>query len=91
MVIDCAAETRTIIELNCNPQRLDMDWRWWKRAKDKGVLCSINPDAHSREGLHYLGLGVRIARKGWLGKDDVFNTRKTAEIEAFLQKPKAKR
>ncbi|MFZ9941405.1 MAG: PHP domain-containing protein, partial [Luteolibacter sp.] len=91
MVIDCAAETRTIIELNCNPRRLDMDWRWWKRAKDKGVLCSINPDAHSREGLHYLGLGVRIARKGWLGKADVFNTRKTAEIEAFLNKPKADR
>jgi histidinol phosphatase-like PHP family hydrolase len=45
-IIDCAAETRTIIELNCSPMRLDMDWRWWKRARDKGVLCSINPDAH---------------------------------------------
>jgi DNA polymerase (family 10) len=55
------------------------------------VLCSINPDAHSREGLHYLGLGVRIARKGWLGKGDVFNTLKTEEIEAFLKKPKANR
>lgn len=91
MIIDCAAETRTIIELNCSPQRLDMDWRWWKRARDKGVLCSINPDAHSTRGLHHLGLGVRLARKGWLRKTDVFNTRPTAEIEAFLKTPKAQR
>jgi len=91
MIIDCAAETRTIIELNCNPQRMDMDWRWWKRARDKGVLCSINPDAHSTLGLHHLGLGVRIARKGWLRKQDIFNTRSVAEVEAFLKTPKAKR
>lgn len=91
MIIDCAAETRTIIELNCSPQRLDMDWRWWKRARDKGVLCSINPDAHSTMGLHHLGLGVRVARKGWLRKEDVFNTRPLAEVEKFLKTPKAKR
>lgn len=91
MIIDCAAETRTIIELNCSPQRLDMDWRWWKRARDKGVLCSINPDAHSTMGLHHLGLGVRVARKGWLRREDIFNTRPLAEVEAFLKTPKAKR
>jgi DNA polymerase (family 10) len=90
-IIDCAAETRTIIELNCNPWRLDMDWRWWKRARDKGVLCSINPDAHSTMGLHFLGIGVRIARKGWLRKKDVFNTRSAADVENFLKTPKAKR
>ena len=91
MIIDCAAETRTIIELNCNPWRLDMDWRWWKRARDKGVLCSINPDAHSTQGLHFLGLGIRVARKGWLRKQDVFNTRSTRDVEKFLKTPKAKR
>lgn len=91
MIIDCAAETRTIIELNCNPRRLDMDWRWWKRARDKGVLCSINPDAHSTAGLHHLGLGIRLARKGWLSAKDVFNTRTTADIATFLAMPKAKR
>ncbi len=91
MIIDCAAETRTIIELNCNPKRLDMDWRWWKRARDKGVLCSINPDAHSTQGLHHLGIGVRVARKGWLRKEDVFNTRPLPEVVAFLKTPKAKR
>jgi DNA polymerase (family X) len=91
MIIDCAAETRTVIELNCNPRRLDMDWRWWKRARDKGVRCSINPDAHSREGLHHLGLGARVARKGWLRREDVLNTRPLAEVEAFLRTPKARR
>jgi DNA polymerase (family X) len=91
MIIDCAAETRTIIELNCSPMRLDMDWRWWKRARDKGVLCSINPDAHSTHQLHHLGLGIRLARKGWLRKQDVFNTCSVAEIEAFLKTPKAQR
>ncbi len=91
MVIDCAAETRTIIELNCSPLRLDMDWRWWKRARDKGVLCSINPDAHSTQGLHHLGLGIRLARKGWLRKQDVFNTRPVDAVAAFLITPKASR
>lgn len=91
MIIDCAAETRTIIELNCSPMRLDMDWRWWKRARDKGVLCSINPDAHSTMGLHHLGLGIRLARKGWLRREDVFNTRSLAEIQTFLKTPKNKR
>ena len=91
MIIDCAAETRTIIELNCSPMRLDMDWRWWKRARDKGVLCSINPDAHSTASLHHIGLGVRLARKGWLRQQDVFNTRPLTEVEKFFKTPKAKR
>ena len=90
-IIDCAAETRTIIELNCTPSRLDMDWRWWRKARDKGVLCAINPDAHSAEGLHRLGLGVRCARKGWLRKQDVFNTRKLEEVLKFFETPKANR
>jgi len=90
-IIDCAAETRTIIELNCSPMRMDMDWRWWKRARDKGVLCSINPDAHSTARLHHLGLGIKQARKGWLRREDVFNTRPLKEIRAFLATPKHKR
>lgn len=90
-IIDCAAATRTVIELNCSPMRLDMDWRWWKRARDKGVLCSINPDAHSRAALHYIGQGVGIARKGWLRREDVLNTRSLKDIEAFLSKPKSER
>ena len=90
-IIDCAAATRTIIELNCNPHRLDMDWRWWHRARDLGVLCAINPDAHSTARLHHLGFGVRLARKGWLRRQDILNTRNLLEIETFLRTPKASR
>jgi DNA polymerase (family 10) len=90
-IIDCAVETRTIIELNCSPKRMDMDWRWWRKARDQGVLCSINPDAHSTARIHHIGLGVRLARKGWLRREDVLNTRSVQDVEAFLKTPKAKR
>jgi len=73
-ILDAAAATGTIIELNANPRRLDMDWRWWPQAKAKGVKCSINPDAHSTAGLQDLVFGIGAARKGWLTKDDVINT-----------------
>lgn len=90
-IIDCAAATRTVIELNCNPKRFDMDWRWWHRARDKGVLCSINPDAHSVNQLQFLKFGASVARKGWLRRQDVINTKPLAEIEAWLKLPKDKR
>jgi len=72
-IIEAAARTKTIIELNANPRRLDLDWRFWRLAKSKGVLCSINPDAHSMTGLEDLWFGVQIARKGWLQREDVIN------------------
>jgi DNA polymerase (family 10) len=90
-IIDCAAATRTVIELNCNPKRFDMDWRWWHRARDKGVLCSINPDAHSVNQLQFLKFGASVARKGWLRREDVINTKPLAEIEAWLKLPKEQR
>lgn len=90
-IIDCAARTGTIIELNCNPRRLDMDWRYWKRARDQGVMTSINPDAHHMSHLQYLSLGVRLARKGWLQAQDVLNTRSLTDVRAWLQQPKEKR
>lgn len=87
-ILDAAASTGTIIELNANPRRLDMDWRWWPLAKEKGVKCAINPDAHSTAGLQDLVFGVGIARKGWLTKNDVINTLPLTRIESIL---KAKR
>ena len=90
-IIDAAAATRTIIELNCNPKRLDMDWRWWHRARDKGVLCSINPDAHHADQLQFLHYGAIQARKGWLRKEDVVNTMSLDKMAAFLATPKAQR
>jgi DNA polymerase (family 10) len=73
-VIDACAETGTWIELNCNPHRFDLDWRFWPYAKDKGVKCVINPDAHRNEHAGFLRLGAEIARKGWLEQTDVVNT-----------------
>jgi DNA polymerase (family 10) len=83
-VIDACAANGTWIELNANPYRLDMDWRWWKLARDKGVKCVINPDAHSIEQLGFLKIGVNIARKGWLQKQDVINTLGFKEIQKLL-------
>ncbi len=72
-IVKAAAATKTIIELNANPRRLDMDWRLWRHAKELGVLCSINPDAHSMAGFQDLWFGVQAARKGWLTREDVIN------------------
>lgn len=84
-IIDCAAETSTWIELNASPQRLDMDWRWWHRARDKGVKCSINTDAHRVGQFGYLRLGATLARKGWLRKEDVVNTLPLEKIRDLLE------
>jgi DNA polymerase (family 10) len=83
-VIDAAAANDTIIELNANPWRLDLDWRWWRRAAEKGVLCSINPDAHDTDQLAFAAHGVRIARKGWLTPEQVLNTRSLPEVLRWL-------
>ncbi|MFT6240769.1 MAG: DNA polymerase (family 10) [Akkermansiaceae bacterium] len=90
-IIDCAAETRTVIELNCNPRRLDMDWRWWHRARDKGVMTSINPDAHATDQLQFLAFGTRLARKGWLRREDVVNCQSLTQIQDWLALPKSQR
>ncbi|PWU07037.1 MAG: DNA polymerase/3'-5' exonuclease PolX [Verrucomicrobia bacterium] len=84
-VIDAAIANDVIIELNSNPKRLDMDWRYWHKARDKGLKCSINPDAHSVESLGFFIAGINIARKGWLRKEDVINTRGLREIRKYLK------
>jgi DNA polymerase (family 10) len=83
-IIEAAAATGTIIELNANPKRLDMDWRWWPLAKEKGVKCAINPDAHHTSHLQFLWFGIGTARKGWLTRADVVNTLPLGKIEAVL-------
>jgi DNA polymerase (family 10) len=73
-IIDCAARTGTWIELNCSAYRMELDWRWWHRARDKGVKCVVNPDAHRVAAFAMLRHGVTMARKGWLRRSDVINT-----------------
>jgi DNA polymerase (family 10) len=87
-VIDACISNNKIIELNSYPSRLDMDWRFWIQAKERGLKCSINPDAHSIHDLHNCHYGVNIARKGWLKKDDVVNTLNLKEMIEFLKKRK---
>lgn len=85
-VIDCASEHGVDIEINANPHRLDLDWRWCKRAKDKGMKLPINPDSHGPEGLHDIFFGIGIARKGWLEKKDVLNTMTAEELNAYWKR-----
>ncbi len=90
-IIEAAAATGTIIELNANPYRLDMDWRWWPLAKEKGVPCVINPDAHHTTQLQFLHFGIGAARKGWLTRADVVNCLPLGKIEAVLAKKRESR
>ena len=83
-IIDCAARTGTWIELNCSTMRMELDWRWWHRARDKGVKCVINPDAHRIAQFAMLRHGVTLARKGWLRREDVMNTMTLAAIKKAL-------
>ena len=85
-IIEAAAGTGTWLELNAAPKRLDLDWRWWPLAKEKGVKCAINPDAHGVERLQDLWFGVGAARKGWLTKQDVMNCLPLGKIEGALGK-----
>jgi DNA polymerase (family X) len=87
-LIGRAAERGVAIEINGDPQRLDLDWRWCARARDAGVTISIGSDAHSLAGLDNIGFGVGIARKGWLEARDVLNTK---DAEGFLAYARARR
>tara|TARA_Y100001968_G_scaffold54136_1_gene45314 strand:- start:2386 stop:4245 length:1860 start_codon:yes stop_codon:yes gene_type:complete len=73
-----------IVEINASPYRLDLDWRYCRYAKEQGVPISINPDAHSTQGLKDVWYGAQIARKGWLERDDIINCRSGAELEQLL-------
>jgi DNA polymerase (family 10) len=89
-VIERAAERGVAVELNCDPHRLDLDWRWLQRARAHAATVEIGPDAHSPEGLDYMELGVGIARKGWLAASDVLNARDAAGVLAFAQARRAR-
>ena len=87
-LIDECAKYSVALELNANPQRLDLDWKWISYAIDKGVYISINPDAHSRQAIHHIKYGVNVARKGGLTAENCLNHMNTEQFEAWLQKKK---
>lgn len=85
-IVDAAIAHGVIIELNANPSRLDMDWRHWRKAADRGLLCAINPDAHDTAGLTHVRAGVNAARKAGLTREHLLNTRSLAEVRAYFEK-----
>lgn len=87
-VIDAAIANRVIIEINANPHRLDMDWRLWRRAAERGLMCAINPDAHQVEGLAHYEAGVNIARKGAIPPEQVLNCRDCAGVARWFAERK---
>ncbi len=84
-VIDAAAAHGVCIEINADPLRLDLDWRYLHRARDKGIKIPINPDAHTIASLDKMRFGIGIARKGWLRASDVLNTMTTGELLDFFR------
>lgn len=84
-VLDACAATGTWIELNCHPQRFDLDWRLWHLARAQGVGCVVNCDAHRHEHAGFLRLGAGLARKAMLTREEVFNTLPLPDLEQRLR------
>ncbi len=87
-IIDACAANKVIIELNANPHRLDIDWRYLDYAQEKGVLISINPDAHEQAGVLDTHYGVISARKGGLLVQNTFNTLSLGDIKDYFNTKK---
>lgn len=87
-VIDACAANKVVIEINANPLRLDLDWRWHRYALEKGVLLSVNPDAHRTEGFHDMKYGVLVGRKGGLQAAQCLNTFTLEDITQYFNNKK---
>jgi len=85
-VIDACAANNVVIEINANPLRLDLDWRWHQYALEKGVWLSVNPDAHRNEGFLDMHFGILVARKGGLSKDKCLNALSLPAITQVFEK-----
>jgi DNA polymerase (family 10) len=85
-LIDAALDRGCFLELNAQPDRLDLDDVYCKMAKERGLKVAIGTDAHGTEELKFIRFGVYQARRGWLEPDDVVNTRSWDDLEALLQR-----
>jgi DNA polymerase (family 10) len=89
-IFDKCAERKVLVEINGNPQRLDVDWRHLRNALDRGCMFTINPDAHSIREMAYVVSGTSVARKAGLGPKEIFNTKPVEEVEEWLVKRRAR-
>lgn len=88
-VIDACAANGVIIEINSNPLRLDLDWRWHQYAINMGVLLSINPDAHRKDGFYDMHYGILVARKGGVQSSNCLNTMDLRQITNHFEQRKS--
>jgi DNA polymerase (family X) len=84
-VIDAASQHGVCIEINAHPSRLDLDWRYVHKAREKGIKIPVNTDAHTVAGLDVMRYGIGIARKGWLRPVDVLNTMEFEALQSFFR------
>ena len=90
-ILRACADHGVAVEINANPWRLDLDWRWCVRGLELGCLFSINPDAHSTDEIDNIQWGVQMARKGTVPKDRVLNALSLPAFAAHLQERKARK
>lgn len=90
-VIDACAANGVVIEINANPHRLDIDWRWINYCMNKGVVLSVNPDAHSKEAFTDMHYGVSVARKGGLTPGFCLNAKSREEVEMWFNLKRSKK
>jgi len=88
-VLAACAEHDVAVEINANPWRLDLDWRWHRRALELGCTMAINPDAHSISEIDMMRWGVAMARKGGVSKDRVLNCLDLPDMMQLLAKRRA--
>jgi DNA polymerase (family 10) len=85
-VLEKAVAVGVAVELNADPHRLDLDWRYCRQAKELGVTIEIGPDAHSAGSLDNVHFGIGMARKAWLEASEILNTRSAEDVIAFARK-----
>jgi DNA polymerase (family 10) len=85
-VLKIAAENKVMIEINGQPDRMELDWVHVKHAKSLGVMLVLNPDAHSTTELRYVRYALDVARRGWLEKSNVLNSRTLAQVLQLFKK-----
>jgi len=89
-VLEKAAAVGVAVELNADPHRLDLDWRYCRQAKELGVTIEIGPDAHSEVSLDNVHFGIGLARKAWLEAGEILNARSAEDVIAFARKRRSR-